>query len=145
MNCDWEMLQEFLDGELDTEAARQLQARLRGCRECRREFSRLRRLWLELAQPEVVEAPPELPYLRQQAIAAASRAATDPAARIGFWESQRLAWASLGLAVAYLPGVEPAKTLTQNAAGKLPGLLAGALVNSGRRWLRWQFQKRGRH
>ncbi len=145
MECDQELLQEFLDGELSPEAARHLQEHLRLCGNCRREFSRQRRLWLELAQPEAVEAPPELPYLRQQAIAAGRLAPAEPPVRIGFWESQRLAWAPLGLATTYIPGTGAVKNLTRTAVRELPGLLAGALSSGGRWLLQAQLGKKGRH
>ena len=144
MECNQELLQEFLDGELFPGPARQLQEHLGLCSNCRREFSRMRRLWLELAQHEAVAAPPVLPYLRQQAITAARLTPAEPSAGIGFWESQRLAWAPLGLATAYIPGAGAVKSLTRTAVKELPGLLAGALSSGGRRLLQAQLGKKGR-
>lgn len=143
MDCDQELLQEFLDGELDPGTVRQIQAHLGTCVNCRREYSRQRRLWLELAQPEAVAAPPELPYLRQQAIAAVRLTPAESGTSIGFWEFQQLAWAPLGLATAYIPGSGVVKTMMKTAARELPGLVGGILASGGRRWLQGQFGKKG--
>ena len=68
MECNHEMLQLFLDRELEPEQAKELKKHLARCRECRQELSRLKLMWLELEQEEELDLPPELPFLRQQAI-----------------------------------------------------------------------------
>ena len=52
MECNHEMLQLFLDRELEPEQAKELKKHLARCRECRQELSRLKLMWLELEQEE---------------------------------------------------------------------------------------------
>lgn len=145
MRCGNEFLQVFLDGELTEEKAREVKEHLAACRACRREFSRLKLLWLELAQPEAIPVPPELPYLRQQAITAALPALRKPEkGSPGFWETQKLAWRPLSLAAAYLPGSGEANRLLKAAGRELPGLLLGSLAAAGRLWRRKRAGGKGR-
>ncbi|MCL6448641.1 MAG: zf-HC2 domain-containing protein [Armatimonadetes bacterium] len=135
MRCESELLQAFLDGELAEQKIREVKEHLAACRACRRELSRLKLLWLELARPEAIPLPPELPYLRQQAIAAARPAPRRPEkGRPGFWDIQKLAWRPLSLTTAYLPGSGEVKELVKAAGRKLPGLLLGSLTLTGRLW-----------
>jgi|GEM_PF-4269243 len=107
----------------------ELKEHLAECLACRRELSRLRLLWLELAQPEKVPLPHELPHLRQQVLAAASPAHGEPGKeKSSFWNIQKLAWYPLCLTTAYLPGVGGARELVRTAGRELPGLLRGSLA-----------------
>jgi anti-sigma factor RsiW len=128
-----ELLQAYLDGELEEETARELGEHLAGCRSCRRELSRLKLLWLELGEEEETPLPPEWPYLRQQVVAAAMAAHRQPPERgLGFWETQRLAWQPFSLAAAYLPGTAGAVNLAKAAGRELPGLVLGLAGRTGR-------------
>ncbi|OAT85220.1 anti-sigma factor family protein [Desulfotomaculum copahuensis] len=145
MPCDAELLQAYLDGELSEQAARELKGHLAGCRACRGELSRLKLLWFELSRPEEVPLPPELPYIRQQVIAAAGPGRGGPAEeRSGFWELQKLAWRPVTLTTAYLPGAGEIKELILAAGRELPGLLLGSLNLTGRLWQRGRSIKKGR-
>lgn len=134
MNCDPELLQAYLDDELEEGPKRELREHLAACRPCRRELAQLRLLWLELAQEEKVSLPPEWPYLRQQVIAAARADHVPPQENIGFWEGQRLAWQNVGLATAYLPGTAGAVNMAKAAGREMPGLFLGLLGTAGRLW-----------
>jgi len=133
VECDHELLQAYLDGELEGGTVQEIGKHLTACRACRRELSRLKLLWLELTEKEEAPLPPEWPYLRQQVIAAAmTDHSTLPEERLGFWESQRLAWQPVSLASAYLPGTAGAVNLAKAAGRGLPGLLFGLVSTTGR-------------
>lgn len=145
MKCENEFLQFFLDGELTEEKTREVKEHLTACRTCRRELSHLKLLWLELAQPQAIPVPPELPYLRQQAIASALPALRKPEkGSPGFWEVQKLAWRPLSLAAAYIPGSGEANRLLKAAGRELPSLLIGSLAAVGRLWRRKRAGGKGR-
>lgn len=132
MDCNPELLHAFLDHELDTDTANKLKKHLARCRACRQELSQLKLVWLELAQSEEVAVPLELPYLRQQVIEAArtSHKKTE-GGKFSFWGAQRLAWQSLDLATAYLPGYGRFKEITKSASREVPGFLLGSLTAMG--------------
>lgn len=133
MNCNPELLQAFLDQELETGSAAELKRHLSGCRICRQELSRLKLLWLELAQWEETDLPPELPYLRQQVISAAHDSfSKQTKERIGFWHAQKLAYHPLRYAVTYLPGAGFFKEVARTTRGALPALLLNSLTGAGR-------------
>jgi hypothetical protein len=131
MNCNQESLQTFLDNELETSAAEELKRHLTRCRACRRELSRLKLLWLELAQPDEIELPPELPYMRQQVITAALHP-LEKEERIGFWDSQKMAYNPIKFAVAYLPGAGLVKEVVKTTSVELPELMLNSLTRAGR-------------
>jgi len=122
MYCDHELLELYLDGELDEDAAGALCSHLTSCPACRRELGRLRLLWLELGNPADVPLPPELPYLRQQA-ANSAPPASEPG--LTFWESQRLAWTSARLAAGYLAENQLLNGLARGAGSGLRASLRG--------------------
>jgi anti-sigma factor RsiW len=126
MNCNQELLQAYLDRELDEEELRSVTAHLAGCRRCRRELSQLKLLWSDLSSPEEIEPHPALPFLRQQVLAQAGPLITAQE-KHGYLESQKLAWSQLGLAVAYLPGADRLPALAKTTARKLPAVLAASL------------------
>lgn len=136
MICDSELLQAYLDGELEEGTRQKLAAHVNICRSCRLELSKWKLLWLELNPREEISLPLEWPYLRQQVVAAAVQARSKTAEKIpGFWETQRVAWEQVGLATAYIPGTPGAVNLIRAAGRELPGLflnLAGRLWLSGR-------------
>lgn len=143
MKCDNELLQAWLDGELEDEKADKLSKHLAGCRNCRQELARLKLLWLELSQEEQIEIPPELPYLRQQVIAksTASRGKSNTGVKTNFWETQKLAWQPLGLAVSYMPVTGGIKKLAKAAGRELPDVLIGSLLALGSLSRRKLFKK----
>lgn len=112
MNCDYDLLAQYLDGELADNARCQLLSHLRDCPVCRRELGRLRFLWLELNNPVEIAPPAELSYLRQQAVRAALAHET---AGLTFWESQRLAWTPVLLAAGFLADSGLLNTMAKTA------------------------------
>ncbi len=133
MNCSPESLQAFLDHELEISAAEELKRHLTRCRTCRQELSRLKLLWLEMAQPDEIALPPELPYMRQQVIASALHPLDKPGKkRIGFWDSQKLALSPIKFAVAYLPGAGLFKEAVRTTSMELPELMLNSLTRAGR-------------
>jgi len=132
LKCDAELLQAYLDGELEEATRRELLGHLAVCRPCREELSRLKLLWLELAETEEVSLPPEWPYLRQRVMAAA-RAACQPEDQVGFWAGQKVIWRNMALSTAYLPGQTAVINLARAAGRELPGLLLGLLGRAVRR------------
>ena len=133
MNCSPESLQTFLDNELEISAAEELKRHLTRCRTCRQELSRLKLLWLELAQPDKIDLPPELPYMRQQVIASALHPPDKPGKeRIGFWDAQKLALSPIKFAVAYLPGAGLVKEAVRTTGMELPELMINSLTRAGR-------------
>jgi anti-sigma factor RsiW len=133
--CNIELIQGFLDGELEAGAEKELMAHLAGCTACRRELSRLKLLWLELAYPYEAEVPASLLYLRRQAVTAAMRQVKRSVEKeLGFWESQRLALSSWKYALAFLPGTGQLKGAAVTAARGLPNLLANSLSVAARLW-----------
>jgi len=133
--CNIELIQGFLDGELDAVEEKELMAHLAVCTSCRQEYSRLKLLWLELACPEEIEAPAVLPYLRRQAITTAmgQRKKTGEK-KLSFWESQKLAFNPLKYTMAYLPGAGHLRGAAVTAVRGLPELLANSLSGAGRLW-----------
>ncbi|MEW6183531.1 MAG: zf-HC2 domain-containing protein [Bacillota bacterium] len=133
MNCDHERLQAYLDGALTDSELCELKGHLAECRACRRELSRLKLLWSELSQPEEIPLPPELPYLRQQAVTVVRRTREEQAEKyLGFWEIQRLAWSPLGLSAAYLPGSRQVVNLVRATGKAAPGLLQSSIKAAAR-------------
>lgn len=133
--CNIELIQGFLDGELDVAEEKELMAHLAGCASCRREYSRLKLLWLELACPEEVEAPAVLPYLRRQAITAAmGQRQKSEQKKLSFWESQKMALNPLKYTMAYLPGAGQLRGAAVTVVRGLPELLANSLSGAGRLW-----------
>lgn len=132
-SCSIELIQGFLDGELDEGAEKELMTHLSVCTACRQEYSRLKLLWLELAYPEEIEAPAALPYLRRQAITSAMRQRQKPGEKkLGFWESQKLAYNPLKYTLAYLPGAGQLRGAAVTVVKELPDLLANSLYGVGR-------------
>ena len=145
MNCNPELLQTFLDNELETGPAEELKRHLTGCRTCRQELSRLKLLWLELAQSEENDMPPELPYLRQQVISTARQSRVKcEKEKIGFWDSQKLASNPIRYAIAYLPGAGMFKEVVRTAGEELPELLLNSLIGAGRLLKQGVKTKKGR-
>lgn len=126
MQCDQERLQMYLDGELDIEARKAVEAHLGQCSACRREMSRLQLLWLELGQIEEVDLPAEMPYIRWQIINQAihdKRAGT--ASETSYWEAQKLAWQPAFLGASYLPGISLITTVSRATVRQIPRLMEG--------------------
>lgn len=126
MQCDQERLQIYLDGELDVEARKAVEAHLGQCRLCRREISRLKLLWLELGPTGEADPPPELPYLRQQIISQAlheRRAGT--ASPASYWEAQKLVWQPALLGASYIPGISLITTASRATVRQIPRLMEG--------------------
>lgn len=135
INCNIELMQGFLDGELDTAGARELMTHLATCTACRQEFSRLKLMWLELAGLEEIEAPAVLPYLRRQAINAAMRQRRkSDEKKLSFWDSQKLAYNPFKYTLAYLPGAGQFKEMTAIVVKELPELLINSLAGARRLW-----------
>lgn len=133
--CNIDLIQGFLDGELDAAAEKELMAHLAGCTACRQEFSRLKLLWLELECLEEIEAPDVLPYLRRQTITTAMRQKQkSDEKKLSFWESQKLAFNPLKYTMAYLPGAGQLRGAAETAVRELPELLANSLSGAGRLW-----------
>lgn len=130
--CNPEWLQAFLDHELDPEACNQLKKHLAGCRSCRQELSQLKLLWLELSHSEPMVVPPELSYLRQQVLESTRASRTKSREdSFSYWGTQKLAWQSLTLATAYLPGAGKLKEIPKSAGREVPGFLLGSLTHLG--------------
>jgi len=145
MNCSPESLQTFLDNELEISAAEKLKRHLTRCRTCRQELSRLKLLWLELAQSDEIDLPPELPYMRQQVIATALHPPDKPGKeRIGFWDAQKLALSPIKFAVAYLPGAGLVKEAVITNGMELPELVLNSLTRAGRLLKQGVSGKKGR-
>ena len=133
MNCSPELLQTFLDHELEISEAEELKRHLAHCRACRQELSRLKLLWLELAQPDKIDLPPELPYMRQQVITTALHSLDKQGKeRIGFWDAQKLALGPIKFAVSYLPGAGLLKEAVRTTGMELPELMLNSLTRAGR-------------
>jgi anti-sigma factor RsiW len=145
MNCDQEMLQAFLDQELEEKEAGLLAEHLQNCRACRQELSRLKLLWLELEHVREINPSPALPYLRQQVVSQACASPEQPGnAGFDFWKTQRLAWRSMGLAVSYLPGMEQAQELAKTTGQNLQGMVVNYLAKVGRSWTLGLLPPKGR-
>jgi hypothetical protein len=107
-----------------------MQKHLNSCRSCRQELARLKLLWLELAEPEAVSLPPELPYLRQQVITSAIRDRAGEQKDSSIWDTLEMAWQPFLLGASFMPGVGLIPRLTQT-------------VNQGmRRKSFWKFVRR---
>ncbi|MGI6514336.1 MAG: zf-HC2 domain-containing protein [Syntrophomonadaceae bacterium] len=138
MECNHEMLQLFLDRELEPEQAKELKKHLARCRECRQELSRLKLMWLELEQEEELDLPPELPFLRQQAITAARTLSQMSAGEFSYWQSQKLAWEPVTTAITLIPGT---RTLSR-AARAIGSRIPSALEVVGKKGLKLVFRGR---
>ncbi|MGE5404665.1 MAG: anti-sigma factor family protein [Candidatus Saccharibacteria bacterium] len=139
MKCDLEMLQMYLDKELDTRETAEVKEHLASCKACRQELSRLKLLWIDLGETDEIETSLALPYLRQQVISN-TRVARQTGENASWWDTQKMAWRPLGYAASYLPGAgtmeESAKSLGRNLPGAAANSL-GALVKLGRRGYAW--------
>lgn len=139
MKCSVEALQAFLDGELNPLETKEIRQHLGGCQACRQEVSRLRLLWLELEQYEEMEAPPELPYIRQQAVARAGAARRQKeGAGVSLWDAQKLAWQPALAGMAQIPGSSQLGILARTTIRSLPAVIRGVssvagLINGKRR------------
>lgn len=120
MECNHEMLQAFLDRELEPEQAKRLKVHLSQCHECRQELSRLKLMWLELGQEEELVLPSELPFLRQQAISAAKALSQMPAGEFSYWQTQKLAWEPVAVAITMIPGTQTVGTAAKVIGSKIP-------------------------
>jgi len=138
LECNHEMLQLFLDRELEPELVKELKNHLARCRECRQELSRLKLMWLELEQEEELDLPPELPFLRQQAITAAGALSQMSAGEFSYWQSQKLAWEPVATAITLIPGP---RTLGR-AARAIGSRIPSALEVVGKKGLRLLFRGR---
>ncbi|NPV93110.1 MAG: zf-HC2 domain-containing protein [Firmicutes bacterium] len=142
MTCDRDRLQQYLDFELDAEGTRELERHLGGCRACRQELARLRLLWLELEEPESVEVPSALPYLRQQAVAEFVRAQEQPVQPgMTFRESMELVWVPAFRWASFMPGIglHPRTDRRASTGTASEGI---SVWSVGRRI--WQLTRRGR-
>ncbi|KJS66444.1 MAG: hypothetical protein JL50_11900 [Peptococcaceae bacterium BICA1-7] len=138
MKCSVEALQSFLDGELNPLELNQIRQHLGGCQACRQEMSRLRLLWLELEQYEEMEVPPELPYIRQQAVARAVAARRQKEGGLSLWDAQKLAWQPALAGIAQIPGPSQLGILARTTIRSLPAVIRGVssvagLINGKRR------------
>ena len=127
MGCSIEALQAFLDGELEPVQKDAVRRHLARCPACRQELSRLRLLWFDLEQDEVIEVPLELPFIRQQAIALtrAARQETEGTSGGSLWEAQKLAWQPALAGVAQIPGPRQIMRLARAAGNGVPTVLRG--------------------
>lgn len=138
MKCSVEALQAFLDGELNTLETEAVRQHLGCCTACRQEMSRLRLLWLELEQYEEMEVPPELPYIRQQAVSRAVAARRQKEGGVSLWDSQKLAWQPALAGMAQIPGTSQLGILARTTIRSLPAVIRGVssvagLINGKRR------------
>lgn len=137
--CDVEMLQMFLDKELDNTDTAGMKEHLASCKSCRQELSRLKLLWMDLGEFDDIKPSLALPYLRQQVITSTHelRQASENA---GWWETQKIAWRPLSYAAAFLPGAGTMEESARSISRSLPGAAANslsALVRFGRRGYSW--------
>ncbi|AGL02465.1 zf-HC2 domain-containing protein [Desulfoscipio gibsoniae] len=127
--CNTEVLQSFLDGELEPAEADAVRLHLAGCPDCRQELSRLRLLWLELEleKDEEIEIPMELPFIRQQAIASTrvDRPRAGESKGTGLWDAQRLAWQPALTGVSLIPGSRQLMRLAKATGSGLPTVIRG--------------------
>ncbi|OPX91243.1 MAG: hypothetical protein A4E52_00545 [Pelotomaculum sp. PtaB.Bin013] len=125
--CSSEILQAFLDGELELAETEAVRNHLACCPACRRELSRLRLLWLELEQEDEVEVPAGLPFIRQQAVTKARAARQDMqrTSSVSLWAAQKLAWQPLLAGVSQIPGTRQLGQLARTAGRGLPGVIKG--------------------
>ncbi len=138
MDCNHDMLQAYLDRELEPQLIEKLTSHLTECRECRRELSQLKLMWLELAQEEEIDLPPELPFLRQQAISAGRVLSQMPDEEFSYWRTQKQAWEPFALAVSRIPGTQT----VGNAAKMIGQSVPMALGALGRKGLKAVFRGR---
>lgn len=133
MNCDTELLQTFLDGELESTEAEAVRRHLGCCPACRQELSRLRLLWLELEKEENAEVPFELPFIRQQIIAGAREAIkeNEESPGVSYWEAQKLAWQPVLTGVVQIPGPRQLSRLARVTGRGLPAVLRGVSAVTG--------------
>ena len=149
MKCSKETLQAFLDGELQQSEIEAVRRHLGCCSACRQELSRLRLLWLELQQDEKIEIPPELPFIRQQAIARAkaiiqeTKDTEDVEQRpgISLWEAQKLAWQPALAGVSRIPGPRQLGRLAKATGRELPAVFRGVSAVVGRIVGKWRDQR----
>ncbi len=129
MQCNQESLQIYLDGEMDTQARKAVEAHLGQCRSCRQEIARLQLLWLELGQINEVDLPIELPYLRQQIIHQAVRSKQDKqSSQVGYWGAQKLAWQPAILGASYFPGLGLISDVSRATGRQIPKLMSGTIA-----------------
>ncbi|MCL5058615.1 MAG: zf-HC2 domain-containing protein [Actinobacteria bacterium] len=132
MKCSVEALQAFLDGELPPVETKEIRRHLGCCPACRQELSRLRLLWLELEQDEETEAPPELPYIRQQAVARACAAIHQKeGAGASLWDAQKLAWQPALAGISQIPGASQLGVLARTTLRGLPAVIRGVSSVAG--------------
>lgn len=139
MECNHEMLQAFLDRELKPELVKRMTTHLAQCPECRQELSRLKLMWLELGQEEELVLPSELPFLRQQAIYAAKALSQMPAGEFSYWQTQKLAWEPVAVAITMIPGTQAVGTAAKVIGNRIPA----ALEALGKRGLKALFRRPG--
>ncbi len=126
MQCSQESLQMYLDGELDPQTRQSVNEHLGQCRLCRQEMARLQLLWLELGQPDEVELPAALPYLRQQIISQAiQNRQNNDNSRAAYWKAQKLAWQLVIMGASYFPGVSLISAVSRVTSNQIPRLLSG--------------------
>lgn len=133
MKCGTEALQAYLDGELEPVETEAVRRHLGGCPACRQELSRLRLLWLELEQDEEIEVPPELPFIRQQAITRTRAARQEKAGApgVGLWKAQRLAWQPALAGASHIPGPRQLVRLAKVTGSRLPAVIRGVSSVAG--------------
>lgn len=133
MKCSTEALQAYLDNELEPADTDNLRRHLGGCPGCRQELSRLRLLWLELEQDEEIEAPPELPFLRQQVISRAiiKRREIEGVSGVNLWETQKLAWQPAFTGVSQIPGPRQLVRLVRATGSGVPAVIRGVSALAG--------------
>lgn len=122
MDCNTDMLQEYLDHELSEQKCVDVQQHLASCRACRRCLSEMRLLWADLGHYEEVETPSSLPLLRQQAIFLALKPTAEQSEQPGQSEQASLAW----------PAGQPEQTV-RRATGYQP--------ESSNEWNFWASQR----
>ena len=138
LKCDRQMLQSLLDRELEPELAKKANRHLAECRECRQELSRLKLIWLELEQVEEIVVPPEISFLRQQAISVAKALSHTPEDEFSYWHTQKLAWEPLAVAITMLPGTQTVGATAKMIGSKVPA----ALEALGKKGLKAVFRRR---
>jgi len=134
MKCSTEVLQAFLDGEMEPVEMKAVRRHLGCCPSCRQELSRLRLLWLELEQEEEIEIPEILPFIRQQAVtrAKAARQEAVGTSKVSLWDAQKLAWQPALAGVAQIPGPRQMGRLAMATGRGLPNVLRGISSFAGR-------------
>ncbi|MDD2444181.1 MAG: zf-HC2 domain-containing protein [Desulfotomaculaceae bacterium] len=127
MKCSTEVLQTFLDGEMEPVEIEVVRRHLGCCPFCRQELSRLRLLWLELGQGEEIEVPEILPFIRQQAVTRARAAGqeVEGTSGVSLWEAQKLAWQPVLAGIVQIPGSRQIGRLAMLTGRGLPTVIRG--------------------